>query len=324
MEQKTKSTKGFTLIELLVVIAIIAILAAILFPVFAKVREKARQISCLSNEKQLGTGLMMYVQDNEETFPLSQRDADSGDVNALAATNPTAAATVVLPTSATDDTNACTTIPWPYNVNPYIKSGTGQTNTNVTAGGPFEMQGGIFACPSFPVAEPLNYGLNIHLSGDYTRFGDAGKYGSANLSQVIYPGSKILLIEKGHMGGDTKYQDPKFVSFEWATLDNNGNNLHRADNDTDSDLAGGQPYPWATMEPRFRHNGQSNFLFADGHAKSMSLGTIVGPSGWCKYQFSTGGATNSLGWYPYNSGVGSPVVGAAGAGDLACAAYENQ
>lgn len=60
---------GFTLIELLVVIAIIAILAAILFPVFARAREKARQASCQSNEKQLALGLLMYAQDYDEMLP---------------------------------------------------------------------------------------------------------------------------------------------------------------------------------------------------------------------------------------------------------------
>ncbi len=61
--------RAFTLIELLVVIAIIAILAAILFPVFAQAREAARKTSCLSNIKQIGTGMMMYAQDYDETFP---------------------------------------------------------------------------------------------------------------------------------------------------------------------------------------------------------------------------------------------------------------
>ncbi len=62
-------SQGFTLIELLVVIAIIAILAAILFPVFAKAREKARQITCASNEKQLGLGFLQYTQDYDESLP---------------------------------------------------------------------------------------------------------------------------------------------------------------------------------------------------------------------------------------------------------------
>ena len=65
---KMRKHKGFTLIELLVVIAIIAILAAILFPVFAKAREKARQTSCLSNLKQLMLGTLSYAQDYDETL----------------------------------------------------------------------------------------------------------------------------------------------------------------------------------------------------------------------------------------------------------------
>ena len=64
-----KKHRGFTLIELLVVIAIIAILAAILFPVFAKAREKARQTSCLGNAKQIGTASQMYMQDYDEYCP---------------------------------------------------------------------------------------------------------------------------------------------------------------------------------------------------------------------------------------------------------------
>src|ERR1700759_352698 len=79
LHSKTKSAKrtlrqGFTLIELLVVIAIIAILAAILFPVFAQARDKARQISCLSNMKQTSLAILMYNQDYDETIPLGNQE----------------------------------------------------------------------------------------------------------------------------------------------------------------------------------------------------------------------------------------------------------
>jgi prepilin-type N-terminal cleavage/methylation domain-containing protein/prepilin-type processing-associated H-X9-DG protein len=72
------SNNGFTLIELLVVVAIIAVLAAILFPVFATAREKARQSSCASNEKQLGLGLLQYVSDYDELFPCGRQAGGQG------------------------------------------------------------------------------------------------------------------------------------------------------------------------------------------------------------------------------------------------------
>jgi prepilin-type N-terminal cleavage/methylation domain-containing protein len=74
---KTLRSGGFTLIELLVVIAIIAVLAAILFAVFARARENARQTACVSNVRQLGLAWMMYVQDNDETFPPSNSPMSS-------------------------------------------------------------------------------------------------------------------------------------------------------------------------------------------------------------------------------------------------------
>ena len=67
-QQYSNHKTAFTLIELLIVIAIIAILAAILFPVFAQAREKARATSCLSNERQLSQAMLMFAQDHDEQF----------------------------------------------------------------------------------------------------------------------------------------------------------------------------------------------------------------------------------------------------------------
>jgi len=92
--------KGFTLIELLVVIAIIAILAAILFPVFAKAREKARQTSCINNLKQVGLGLTQYAQDYDETM------ATCRGYNGINSYN----------------NNAAEMIDWRIQIQPYIKN----------------------------------------------------------------------------------------------------------------------------------------------------------------------------------------------------------
>src|SRR5258708_30969756 len=94
----TRAVQGFTLIELLVVIAIIAILAAILFPVFAQARAKARAISCISDLKQLGTGAAMYAQDYDETVISEWLNVGKGDAN--------------------DDYQRY----WPYRIQPYLKN----------------------------------------------------------------------------------------------------------------------------------------------------------------------------------------------------------
>ena len=80
-----RSRSGFTLIELLVVIAIIAILAAILFPVFAKAREKARQSSCLNNQKQIGIAAYQYMGDWDESYPWSRFPAPFRKLECVAA-----------------------------------------------------------------------------------------------------------------------------------------------------------------------------------------------------------------------------------------------
>src|SRR5690242_12936525 len=75
------SRAAFTLIELLVVIAVIAVLAAILFPVFAQAREKARQTACASNMRQMGLAVLMYTQDYDERFPLAASGTETAFLN---------------------------------------------------------------------------------------------------------------------------------------------------------------------------------------------------------------------------------------------------
>jgi prepilin-type N-terminal cleavage/methylation domain-containing protein/prepilin-type processing-associated H-X9-DG protein len=117
---------GFTLIELLVVIAIIAILAAILFPVFAQAREKARQTTCTSNVKNLGLAVMMYAQDYDETYPPLWYLAGDGH--------------------------------WPNTVRPYIgQGGSDPTGKKWTKG--------IMVCPSAPLKEPgWSYAMSEEMS----------------------------------------------------------------------------------------------------------------------------------------------------------------
>jgi prepilin-type N-terminal cleavage/methylation domain-containing protein/prepilin-type processing-associated H-X9-DG protein len=119
-------TAGFTLIELLVVIAIIAILAAILFPVFAQARAKARQTACLSNMKQIGIGLMMYAQDYDETLAGNHQGAPhnvQGDTGTTDGLNPPVRNPLGFMTPESGPTSTGLVLRnWNRDIQPYIKN----------------------------------------------------------------------------------------------------------------------------------------------------------------------------------------------------------
>lgn len=156
----TSSTNAFTLIELLVVIAIISILAAILFPVFAQAREKARQTACMSNMNQIGTAVQMYVTDFDERvfFRSGWANSRSGD-------------TKIVPTGF--NTNA---VRWWNQLMPYIKSDN------------------VFACPSDPLPTASdNAEGQLAINRSYIAVCPAE---SLTLAQVDDPTETIVVTEK--------------------------------------------------------------------------------------------------------------------------------
>jgi len=157
---------AFTLIELLVVIAIIAILAAILFPVFAQAREKARQTSCLSNQKQIGLALMQYMQDYDGVVPMYRTTAG------FVWTNPSG---VNVWFGAYNEANRFTGTYWTALVQPYIKTWDVQAcpseqNSSVFD---FRMTGGIHYGPNFGINAEYLYKTYDGTSCKFIWVGDA-------------------------------------------------------------------------------------------------------------------------------------------------------
>ncbi len=256
--------RAFTLIELLVVIAIIAILAAILFPVFAQARAKARQVVCLSNSKQQGLAQQMYWQDYDETGTLMRAFPDG---------------------SAWWSGKE---IIWKDLVQPYIKSGGRPYNNGQTYTTPGN--GGLYQCPENTASwsaqtvvywggwgpgepgdettrYPRGYALNDHAG--HNELGDEGKFwGSYTGPGSVQAPSSIAVLQQPAntiMAAETRM----FFANLW-----DGSMAFECT--PDGIPAGGQ----ATGCISGHHGGMTDFIFMDGHAKSMRLQASVQNDNW--------------------------------------------
>jgi len=255
-----RSQRGFTLIELLVVIAIIAILAAILFPVFAKAREKARQTACLSNMKQLAMATKMYDSDWDECYPLYGYGSST---NVFFALGP----------DPCDHVTWKTSWRWPSIVQPYVRNAglfacpTWSANRTCRANFPLPrtkwsydiVRGGVVHMTSTPQG---GTGIGSITCGQCPRRCPSagnrvildGGWEEQKVSTAAAPANLIMLIEYKRGSG---FGSPKSC---WSDC---------------SDAGGLHAYQRYYQDPNTQvHNDGNNFAFADGHAKWMKYPDI--------------------------------------------------
>ncbi len=251
---------GFTLIELLVVIAIIAILAAILFPVFAQAREKARQTACLSNEKQIGLALLMYVEDYDEQFPSGSRVNPFNPSNFAIGlgwagqTYPYTKNAQILkcpddstgPVNRNATTEALYPVSYGYNYNVATHAADASLNAPSSTILIFEIKGDVADATA-----GNEYGASTVLPGVYSAVGDGlnilADTDTANtLPAVQGSGNYLSVFETGLTGGYTLTNVPYPTYF-------------------DQNLNSGKDG---------RHSSGAIYSMADGHAKFFRPGSI--------------------------------------------------
>jgi prepilin-type N-terminal cleavage/methylation domain-containing protein/prepilin-type processing-associated H-X9-DG protein len=268
-----KDRKGFTLIELLVVIAIIAILSAVLFPVFATAREKARQTTCASNLKQLGMGFLQYAGDYDDTMLCGQ--AKQGQTYGCGGP------VVSLPTGGA----------WASQLYAYIKSP------------------GVFYCPddkALPIAaSPVNiggvnytmyatsYSFNMNVSPFYSGpvcTGNPSTIGgnAVLMSKMASPAKTVELWELGNQAAGNVLtvpgiRDASQASNVW-TCAVNTNIVARSGYIDDgyscpgsnASCYAGPSNATSNPAPPGCHSGYSNFLLCDGHVKWLPSDQVAG------------------------------------------------
>jgi prepilin-type N-terminal cleavage/methylation domain-containing protein/prepilin-type processing-associated H-X9-DG protein len=262
--------KAFTLIELLVVIAIIAILAAILFPVFAQARAKARAITCVSNLKQIGIATGMYIQDYDETFPCGWGGPSNSAILCM----------------------------WRFSLRPYIQkyavAETGNLYADYSGNGK-----GVLICPDTSANfGPTSYGYNAFngLTTGWADFGGgAGGFPGASLANIKKPAALVAYCDMAEFfrGGDNrttanKANDPNYdipgSPYNGCGVANFGPYNMKPDvwqEEGSGDWDVGTPTTEdfgscrnSGRRPSARHQKQFNAAFADGHVKSLPANTI--------------------------------------------------
>jgi prepilin-type N-terminal cleavage/methylation domain-containing protein/prepilin-type processing-associated H-X9-DG protein len=228
---------GFTLIELLVVIAIIATLAAILFPVFAQAREKARQTACLSNMKQIGLGFLAYAQDFDETLVIARQYGVCGDPNQDFTTKTAPYIERIASYNDAQNRNRASLWTCPSDTNPRINDMT-PLSYNV----------------------PTNYNVKMAWDPDTACGPGSGAYMPGRpLAEFPAPASTFLLVETGRPGSIQGRNNGYTFGTTGA---GNRQDCIAHNNANDYDGTSG-----CAKTQTARHSGGWNYLLVDGHAK---------------------------------------------------------